>query len=126
VVASAIFYAVACWSSSITERDIKKLDKVIKKSRSVLGCPLDSVREVGDKRILAKVTAMLTHESHPLHYTLAHLESSISDRLRHPRCVRKRYRSSYQGLSECTTNIVDFGRFYLFFIFIFMSTSHVP
>jgi hypothetical protein len=95
VVASAILYAVACWSSSITERDIKKLDKVIKKSSSVLGCPLDSVREVGDRRVLAKLTAMLTHESHPLHYTLSALESSFSDRLRHPRCVTERYRRSF-------------------------------
>ncbi|KAK7934008.1 hypothetical protein WMY93_004904 [Mugilogobius chulae] len=37
---------VVCWSSSITERERKKLDKVIKKSSSVLGCPLDSVREL--------------------------------------------------------------------------------
>ncbi|KAK7896388.1 hypothetical protein WMY93_021713 [Mugilogobius chulae] len=65
VVASAILYGVACWSSSITERERKKLDKVIKKSSSVLGCPLDSVWEVGDRRVLARFTSMLDHESHP-------------------------------------------------------------
>ncbi|KAK7883936.1 hypothetical protein WMY93_027059 [Mugilogobius chulae] len=44
----------------------KKLDKVIKKSSSVLGCPLDSVREDA----------------------LSALESSFSDKLIHPRCGR--------------------------------------
>ncbi|KAL1252288.1 hypothetical protein QQF64_020084 [Cirrhinus molitorella] len=42
VAASAILYGVVCWSSNITERERKKLDKVIKRSSSVLGCPLDS------------------------------------------------------------------------------------
>ena len=46
VVATVILYAMICRSSSITERERKKLDKVIRKSRRVLGCPLDSVREV--------------------------------------------------------------------------------
>ena len=95
VVASAILFAVVCWSSSITERDRKKLDKVIKKSTSVLGCPLDSVEKVGDRRVLAKLTAMLDQESHPLHYSLSALESSFSGRLIHPRCSKERYRNSF-------------------------------
>ncbi|KAK7945276.1 hypothetical protein WMY93_001004 [Mugilogobius chulae] len=95
VVASAILYGVVCWSSSITERERKKLDKVIKKSSSVLGCPLDSVREVGDRRVLARFTSMLDHESHPLQDALSALESSFSDRLIHPRCVKERFRRSF-------------------------------
>ena len=43
-------------------REREKLDKVIRKSSSVLGCPLDSVREVGDRRVLSKLTSMLDHE----------------------------------------------------------------
>ncbi|KAL1276246.1 hypothetical protein QQF64_035869 [Cirrhinus molitorella] len=52
-------------SSSITERERKKLDRVIRRSSSVLGCPLDSVWEVGTRRILTKLTSMLDHESQP-------------------------------------------------------------
>ena len=91
MVASAILYGVVCWSSSITERERKKLDKVIKSS-SVLGCPLDSVQEVGDRRVLAKLTPMLDHESHHLQDSLSALESSFSDRLIHPQCVKERFR----------------------------------
>ena len=43
VVASAIFYGVVCWSSSISAADRRRLDKLIKKAGSTLGCPLDSV-----------------------------------------------------------------------------------
>ena len=95
VVASATLYGVACWSSSITERDRKKLDKIIRKSSAVLGCPLDSVREVGDRRVLGKLMAMLSHGSHPLQDTLSALSSSFSDRLIHPRCVKERFRRSF-------------------------------
>ena len=91
VVASAILYGVVCWISSITERERKKLDKVIKMSSSVLGCPL----EVGDRRVLAKLTSMLDHESHPLQDSLSALQSSFSDRLIHPRCVKDRFRRSF-------------------------------
>jgi len=93
----------SCWNSSITERDRKMLDKVIKKSSSVLGCSLDSVREVGDRRALAKLTAMLAHKSHPLHYTLSVLQSSFSDRLLHPCCVREKCCRSF--LPDCTMNM---------------------
>lgn len=44
VVASAIWYGVACWSSSTTERERKKLDKIIKEPGSVLGRPLDGTQ----------------------------------------------------------------------------------
>jgi len=39
VVALAIFSGVVCWSSSISNTDRKRLDKLIKKASSVLGCP---------------------------------------------------------------------------------------
>ncbi|KAI5104598.1 hypothetical protein C0J45_6224 [Silurus meridionalis] len=48
VVASAIFYNVVCWGSSISTADRKRLDKLIRKASSVLGIPLDTVQEVGE------------------------------------------------------------------------------
>ena len=95
VVASAILYGVVCWSSSITERDRKRLDKIIRKSSSVLGCPLDTVQQVGDRRVLDKLMSMLDHDCHPLQDTLSALESSFSERLIHPRCVKERFRRSF-------------------------------
>ncbi|KAI4879016.1 hypothetical protein NFI96_030874 [Prochilodus magdalenae] len=88
VVASAIFYGVVCWGSSISTADRKRLDKLLKRAGSVLGSPLDPVQGVGDRRMLAKLASMLENDSHPMHETLAALSSSFSDRLLHPKLVR--------------------------------------
>ena len=52
LVASAIFYGVVCWSSSISAADRRRLDKLIKKASCILGCPLDSVQVVGESRMM--------------------------------------------------------------------------
>ena len=50
-----IFYGVVCWSSSsILAADRRRLDKLIKKASSTLGCPLDSVQVVGESRMMDK------------------------------------------------------------------------
>ncbi|TWW59260.1 hypothetical protein D4764_06G0007900 [Takifugu flavidus] len=43
VVGSAIFYVIVCWSSSIMDRDRRRMDRLVRRASSVLGCPLDSV-----------------------------------------------------------------------------------
>lgn len=47
-------------AASQTEKG-KKRDKRFKKSCSVQGCPLESFKEVGDRRVPAKLTSMLEH-----------------------------------------------------------------
>lgn len=49
----------------------------------------DSVELVGDRRILSKLSSMLSNEGHPLPDTLTALSSFFSDRLLHPGCVRR-------------------------------------
>ena len=95
VVASAIFYGVVCWSSSITAAERKRLDKVLKKAGSVLVCSLGPVEVAGDRRMVAKLSSIMDNVSHLLHETVRALESSISDRLRHPRCVTGWHRRSF-------------------------------
>ncbi|KAI4895189.1 hypothetical protein NFI96_023720 [Prochilodus magdalenae] len=85
VVASAIFYGVVCWGSSISTADRKRLNKIIKKSSSVLGCHLDPVEVVGDRRMRTKFKHMLKNLSHPMYHSLEALGSSFSARLLHPR-----------------------------------------
>ena len=46
VVASAIFYGVVCWSSSILVAGRRRIDKPIKKASSTLGCPLEPAQPV--------------------------------------------------------------------------------
>lgn len=50
--ASAIFIGVFCWNSSISTADRKRLNKLIRTASSVLGCPLDSVQVVGERRMI--------------------------------------------------------------------------
>ena len=95
VVASAILYAVVCWGAGSTDRDRKRLNKLVRKASSVLGCPLESVEGVGERRMLAKLTSIRDNTSHPLHQTVEALSSSFSGRLRHPQCRTERYRRSF-------------------------------
>ncbi|CAM4584620.1 unnamed protein product [Leuciscus chuanchicus] len=95
VVASAIFYGVVCWGSSISTADRKRLDKLIRKASSVLGIPLDTVQEVGERRMVAKLSSLLQNASHPLYVTITSLSSSFSHRLIHPKCLKERYRRSF-------------------------------
>ncbi|KAI3370375.1 hypothetical protein L3Q82_024464, partial [Scortum barcoo] len=43
VVASVVSYAVVCWGGGCSERDKKRLNRLIKRASSVCGCPLDSI-----------------------------------------------------------------------------------
>ncbi|TWW61112.1 hypothetical protein D4764_05G0012020 [Takifugu flavidus] len=95
VVASVIFYAVVCWSCGSSERDRKRLNKLVRRAGSALDCSLDSIEEVGERRMLAKLTSIMDTPSHPLHETVGALSSSFSSRLLHPRCKRERYRRSF-------------------------------
>ncbi|TWW55969.1 hypothetical protein D4764_09G0010190 [Takifugu flavidus] len=100
VVGSAIFYGIVCWSSSITDRDRKRMDRLVRRTSSVLGCPLDSVEVVGNGRMMAKLSSMFNNMSHPLQDTLTALGSSFSERLLHPRCAKERYRRSFLPAAE--------------------------
>ncbi|XP_054866081.1 uncharacterized protein LOC129348770 [Amphiprion ocellaris] len=95
VVASAIFYAVVCWGAGSTERDRKRLNRLVRRAGSVLDCSLDSIEEVGERRMLSKLTSIMDNPSHPLHDTVGSLSSSFSSRLRHPPCKKERYRRSF-------------------------------
>ena len=68
---------------------------MIRKASSVLGCPLDTVEVVGERKMMAKLSSMMENDSHPMQDTISALESSFSDRLLHPQCVKERYRRSF-------------------------------
>ncbi|KAI3356780.1 hypothetical protein L3Q82_003321 [Scortum barcoo] len=88
VVASVVSYAVVCWGGGCSERDKKRLNRLIKRTSSVCGCPLDSIEVMGERRALAKLSTIMDNTSHPLHQTVGALSSSFSNRLRHPRLRR--------------------------------------
>lgn len=64
-VASPIFFAVFCCDSGSTDRDKKRLNKLIKRASYVLDCPLDAMEEMGERRISAKLMSILNNTSRP-------------------------------------------------------------
>ncbi len=85
--ATAIFYGVVCWGSSIMTAVSKRLDKLIRKASSVLGCPLNPVQVVGERRMMAKPSSLLENNSH----TLTALKSSLSNWLLHTKCMKEQF-----------------------------------
>lgn len=53
-VASAIFYVVVCWGSSSAALEKKRLNKLTLMAGSVLGCSLDTLEVVTERRMMAK------------------------------------------------------------------------
>ncbi|KAI3364550.1 hypothetical protein L3Q82_011346, partial [Scortum barcoo] len=80
---------VVCWGGGCSERDKKRLNRLIKRASSVCGSPLDSIEVMGERRALAKLSTIMDNTSHPLHQTVGALSSSFSNRLRHPRCRKE-------------------------------------
>jgi len=61
---------VVFWSGIITTADRKRLKKLIKKASSVV---------VGDRRMMAKLSSLMNHSSHPMQDTLAVDSSPVSE-----------------------------------------------
>ncbi|KAI3366973.1 hypothetical protein L3Q82_009258, partial [Scortum barcoo] len=85
----SLYKKVVCWGGGCSERDKKRLNRLIKRASSVCGCPLDSIEVMGERRALAKLSTIMDNTSHPLHQTVGALSSSFSNRLRHPRCRKE-------------------------------------
>lgn len=131
MVASAIFYAVVCWGCGSTERDRKRLNKLVRRASSVLDCPLETIEEVGERRMLTKLTSIIDNTSHPLHETVRSLSSSFSSRLLHPRCKKERYRRSFipsairlfNSTTWCSTVMLLYNPFPSYLMQYFVYTS---
>ncbi|TWW77449.1 hypothetical protein D4764_12G0008390 [Takifugu flavidus] len=95
VMASTIFFAAVCWGAGIKAKDANRLNKLIKKAGSVVGCRLANLDEVVRDRMVLKRRTIMENPSHPLHNTVDKLRSSFSSRLLQPRCSKERYRKSF-------------------------------
>ena len=65
VAASALLYAVVCRGGNSTDRDRKRLNKLVRRFSPVLDCILDSIEAMGERMMLAK----LTSTPQPLHHS---------------------------------------------------------
>ena len=94
VVASALFFAVACWGEGARTADKNRLDKLIRKASSVVGAEQLKVQQVAEARILNKLASIMANPAHPLHALKVIKNSTFSQRLIIPMCKTERYRTS--------------------------------
>ncbi|KAI3361701.1 hypothetical protein L3Q82_002059 [Scortum barcoo] len=106
VVASAIFYGIVCWASSITDRRQEENGQTGEEGQLCPGMPPGLSGGGGKQgRMMAKLSSLLNNTSHPLQDTLTALGSSFSERLLHPRCVKERLRlGSLPSLSSSVSH----------------------
>lgn len=62
VIASTLFSSVVCWGSSITASDTGRLNKLIRKAGSVIGCRQETFEPVVERRALNK---LVIHHGQP-------------------------------------------------------------
>ncbi|XP_036422632.1 uncharacterized protein LOC118805727 [Colossoma macropomum] len=110
VTASALFYAVVCWGSSINKSALNKRNKLIRKAGSVVGVKLDSLEVVAEQRMLNKLLAILDNTSHPLHATLDKQRSTFRGRLLQLRCVKERRVRSFLRTAIRLYNVSSYCR----------------
>ena len=66
---------MVCWSNSITAAERKRLNKLIKRASSVLGCSLHPVEVVGDRKMIAlHVGKNVPPPSRDIYITEQHLQ----------------------------------------------------
>jgi len=80
IIESALFSAVVCWRGCTTDKNCRCLDKLVKKTGSVLGRRLDPLSAVVEQRMRRKLYSVLENNK-PLHSILAGQRSSCSERL---------------------------------------------
>ena len=95
VVDSVLFFAVACWGSSAKKGEMGRLNKLVKKASSVVGEKMDSVEEVGERRMGDKLLSILENPSHPLYAELSQRRSCFSHRLTLPQIRTDRFGNSF-------------------------------
>ena len=95
MVASALFFAVACWGEGVRTADKNRLDKLIRKASSVVGDAQQTVQKVAEARTLNKLGTIMTNPAHPLHSRKMINSGTFSQRLIAPMCKSERYRKSF-------------------------------
>ena len=93
--ASALYFTIVCWGSSIGAGDTNRLNKLVKKAGSIIGCKQDYLEQVVERRTLKKLLSILDNPDHPLHHLLQGQRSTFSKRFLQLRCHKDRYRKTF-------------------------------
>ncbi len=80
---------------SVVAGALNRLNKLITKAGSIIGCKLDTFEEVMERRTLSKLLSIMDNPEHPLHHLLDRQRSSFSNRLIQLCCHKDRVRKSF-------------------------------
>ena len=95
VIGSVLSFGLVCWGGNVSKTDKDRLDRVIRKAERVIGTEQHNMDTLYDRRVAAKLKAILKDETHPLR---AELDSALiqrSGRFRPSKTRTERYRNSF-------------------------------
>lgn len=79
ILASVLFYVVLSRGGSILAEDKNRINKMIKKARSVIGLIPATLEATVEMRARSKLKLILGYKNHPLHNIFKGLGSSFSE-----------------------------------------------
>ena len=115
---------VVYWGSCTTDKNCRRLNKLVKNAGSVVGRRLDPLSAVVEQRMRRKLYSVLENNKHPLHSILAGQRSSCSISLH---CRTERFRRSFVPTAIRLFNSDCSSQIYLFmykFIIIVLIYNH--
>ncbi|PIK41222.1 hypothetical protein BSL78_21929 [Apostichopus japonicus] len=95
VIFSVWSYCVNCWGGNVNGTDRKRIDSIISQVSLILGERQQSVNTSYHLHLQSKLAGVLNNSSHPLHINLESAIIPRSGRMRLPRAVTNRYKSSF-------------------------------
>lgn len=66
-VASVLIYAVVCWGTGIRVGDANWLNKLIRRTGSVIGVNLQPLEFVSERRMISQLLTIMDNMSNPVH-----------------------------------------------------------
>ena len=92
---SVFFFGVVCWGGSLSERDLDRIEKTIKKATHVTGHRQDTLDTVYHKQLTDNTKNILKDSTHPLVGQFDNRRIERSGRLRLPMTRTIRYKKSF-------------------------------
>ena len=95
VVRSVMSFGLVCWGGNLVKDDVNKMDKLIKRASSIVGRKQDDFMRLYDRRVVVKLSDILSDDTHPLRgeFDSRHIERS--GRYRLPAIATQRYKNSF-------------------------------
>ena len=100
VICSIIMFGSLCWGGNISKLDRGRLEKIVNKAGHVVGKPLDSFKNLHEKRLYRKLTQILNDHTHPMRYYFHCRSNNRRRKILLPRTNTNCYKASFFTLGS--------------------------